>query len=292
VFLAFLFSYEDRMMKLILRLFVGAIGLLALLNMVIPVSGLTEVDAQAVVDQWIEAWNARDYTSEQLNEIYAVNVMGHGMAGDSFGINSVIDGMAWAQAETPDLQYVATDHQLFGDNLIRFSYVATGTHTGTPVEGFPVTGNSISWEATVFLELNDEGKIIESWELIDSVAWIEARGYLTPRVFPYTRPNEVIDGGTIAVGDKLEGALEQGQRVRYGLTVDEDMTITIEVSSGSDDTILFVYDKNGFPMWASDNDLGEVLSTVKVKAGMTYLIEVGAWLDSGPAQYNVSVRKS
>lgn len=107
------------------------------------------------------------------------------------------------------------------------------------------------------------------------------------------------EGGEIALGEQVTGTLEEGLRVRYTFTPEEDGLVNI--SLGDDlfvlDTYLRVYLEGEEEPIAENDDIEPGVQTnsfiedLEVTAGQTLIIEVGGFNDTAVGDYTLTLRE-
>jgi len=76
----------------------------------------------------------------------------------------------------PDLQWQV--QEIFGEgNRVAVRWVLTGTHTGAPINGIPITGRSVKANGAIFFELKG-GKIVSALVLNDRLGFLQELGVL------------------------------------------------------------------------------------------------------------------
>lgn len=107
------------------------------------------------------------------------------------------------------------------------------------------------------------------------------------------------DGGELAVGDTVEGAVAVGERVGYTLNVEADAVVTISLGdpTGQFDTYLRVYDAEGNLIAENDDSVpGSVYNSLveglELTGGSLVYVEVGTYADSSAGEYTLSVEAS
>ncbi len=111
---------------------------------------------------------------------------------------------------------------------------------------------------------------------------------------------DVVDGGTIAVGDTVTGDIAVRQRVQYTLTFDQDQTIDILLTDADQtlDTHLRIYDDTGSVLLIDNDDAdagtgvnppNSALTQLDVPAGLTVILEVGTYEDASAGSYTLQV---
>jgi len=143
---------------------------------------------------------------------------------------------------------------------------------------------------TVQVPINEETVFYEGDIILDS-----AIEYLDE-----TTQFEAVDGGTIAIGDTVEGELTRGERVQYTLNVATDQALDFVVTdpTGELDTVLRLY-VSGNPQVAAENDddaatgsPNSALRGLNVPGGLTLIVEVGSFLDAAEGEFTLSITPS
>jgi hypothetical protein len=108
------------------------------------------------------------------------------------------------------------------------------------------------------------------------------------------------DGGSIAVGETVEGELVEGERVRFTLEVQEDAVLDFIVSDEDRelDTVLRLYVQGSAAVAAQNDDdpaggtVNSALREVAVPSGLIIEIEVGGFDDSVSGTFSLTVQES
>jgi hypothetical protein len=108
------------------------------------------------------------------------------------------------------------------------------------------------------------------------------------------------DGGSIAVGETVEGELVEGERVRFTLEVTEDAVLDFIVSDEDRelDTVLRLYVQGNDAVAAQNDDdpdggtVNSALREVAVPSGLIIEIEVGGFDDAISGTFSLTVRES
>jgi len=105
-----------------------------------------------------------------------------------------------------------------------------------------------------------------------------------------------VDGGKIAVDSPVEGEIAAGERVRYVLVTDANVTVDISLTDaeGALDTYLRIYDENDAVITENDDiRLGEQINSLvtglQVTAGQPVIIEVATYNDVLDGAYVLEV---
>lgn len=111
----------------------------------------------------------------------------------------------------------------------------------------------------------------------------------------------IVEGGTIAVGDTVSVALENGSRANYALTLDADSSLDISLlatdAPSPTDPIVYVYDAEGNLVAENDeisfddDGFDAALRALELPAG-TYTIQAAAYNDVGGGNMELSVTAS
>ena len=106
----------------------------------------------------------------------------------------------------------------------------------------------------------------------------------------------LVDGGAIAIGDVLDGALALGERVFYTFVAETDTTLTIALGDeeGTFDTVVRVYDGNEELIAENDDSpvggtVNSLIEGLEVAAGDSVFIEVGSYDDAGEGAYTLTI---
>lgn len=106
----------------------------------------------------------------------------------------------------------------------------------------------------------------------------------------------LVDGGTIVIGDSVEGEVGVGERVQFTLTAEADVVVNIAVSDPDNafDSYLRVYDADGNLLAENDDlELGVTINSaiegLELAAGDVVIIEVGTYADSSAGAFTLSV---
>jgi C-terminal processing protease CtpA/Prc len=106
---------------------------------------------------------------------------------------------------------------------------------------------------------------------------------------------ELIDGGSLTIGESKSGQLTSGQRVRYSLTVDEGdkVSIFLEDPNGQLDTILALYDEGDHLLLSNDNlaenTLNSALEELEIPRNMGLIVEIATVNDIGEGLYTLNI---
>jgi predicted ester cyclase len=256
----------------------NASDLLAVLSLTDTVAAQDAVDPDAVAQIWLDIWNKRDFTPEQLEAFLSPQIQIHqhtrfsGPIWTRFGIAQLTQMLQRRDNAMPDFQYTLGEVTSISDDVV----MVTVTGAGTVVD----VNIAATTEENTILRLEDD-KIVEAWILYPP-------GYVT-------QPNEIIDGGSITIGgDWKQGTLEPGQRVRYTLEIAAMEDPFDLILSATYDSILRVYDENGLLLHRMADSLGydhsEFLRDLKFESGTIVFIEVGAYLDYEAGDYTLRAR--
>jgi predicted esterase len=101
---------------------------------------------------------------------------------------------------------------------------------------------------------------------------------------------DIIDGGTLALGDEVTGRLERGERGRYTLDIENiDEPIDIILYSKGD-SVLYVYNDQGRPITTVDSmgEYGNEVFTWETRTRPAQ-IEVGFYLNDTTGEYFLSI---
>jgi hypothetical protein len=267
------------------------VAFLSFLSLSAPLKAQEEkvVSSVPAAQFWFDAWDTGMMSLSKQNEFISPVFVFHPQS--FMGRGDLRRDILWFHEVLPDYHQVLLD-EIIAENIVIQHVSVTATYDGSYPDRMPSTVRQSTWDETHILRLKD-GEIQEAWIFNNQFDVLRDLGWIAPSVFLYTRPNEVITGTTVTIDEVIEGELEVGQRVRYALTPDKDVVVNIEVTSAEPDIILHVYDANGFPMWAVDNNgsgsRGESLHNLEIADGETVLIEVGGWLDNESFSYELSV---
>jgi C-terminal processing protease CtpA/Prc len=106
---------------------------------------------------------------------------------------------------------------------------------------------------------------------------------------------EIIDGGTLAIGDTVEGELAPRTRVQYTAEVaaGDVVTILLGDETGEFDTVLRLYDVDG-NLLAENDDFDDTtynsgFEALEVPADMTIIVEAATYEDAGEGAYTIQV---
>jgi C-terminal processing protease CtpA/Prc len=116
-------------------------------------------------------------------------------------------------------------------------------------------------------------------------------------------PSEAVDVTTtdmdiVALGGSVEGELAAGERQRWRLILEDDLTVTIALTGedGTLDTYLRVYNDAGDLVAENDDivpgqDISSLITGLDLPKG-TYVIEVGTFQDSSAGRYTLTVEET
>jgi C-terminal processing protease CtpA/Prc len=110
-------------------------------------------------------------------------------------------------------------------------------------------------------------------------------------------PAEVVvtDGGEIAVGDEVTGELAAGERVRYVLTAEADVTLDIALGGAEDfDSYLRIYAEDESLLTENDDvvlgqEINSAITGLELAEGEVIIIEVGTYDDAASGEYTLTV---
>lgn len=102
---------------------------------------------------------------------------------------------------------------------------------------------------------------------------------------------EIIDGGAIAVGETVEGAVNPGSRVQYTLAVSEGDLISIFARSEEIDTFLALYLSGETPILTDDDSFGTdaALEELEIPRDLVLVVEVGSATDGEAGAFTLEV---
>jgi C-terminal processing protease CtpA/Prc len=102
---------------------------------------------------------------------------------------------------------------------------------------------------------------------------------------------EVVDGGTIELGDEVTGELESDQRVRYAVILSGGDIIDISLESDDVDTILGLYDEDGNLLGTTEGAESTV-EGLEIPFDLVLILEVSSADDAGQGEYTLRVTES
>lgn len=108
---------------------------------------------------------------------------------------------------------------------------------------------------------------------------------------------DIVDGGTLQVGDTVSGEIRQTQRIRYNLTLPGGRltSIFLEDEAGVLDTVLNIYSADGERLLASNDDVDETtlnsaLEELAVgEQDFAVVVEVATLRDSGEGTFTLRI---
>ena len=133
---------------------------------------------KAIVSRSVEeVWNKGNL--DLIDEFYADNYVGHGTAGqDEDGPEALKQGITNVRTAYPDLHLTIEDLIAEGDKVVGL-WTATGTNTGTRMDGGPATGKRVTVSGITINRIYG-GKIVESWARWDSLSMYKQLGVTPP----------------------------------------------------------------------------------------------------------------
>ena len=167
-----------------------------------------------------------------------------------------------------------------GDELVQFSIVRpVGADGEIILEGVGVIPD-------IRVPVDEETLFSEGDPILDqAIAHLEEATSL-----------EIIDGGNIAVGEKVNGNLQPRQRVLYSFVVNEGGFYDLRLydEAGELDTVLNILDSDENVLLANDNldGLNSGFLNLQIPADFPLLLEVASALDEGAGDYTLSVNVS
>jgi steroid delta-isomerase-like uncharacterized protein len=127
---------------------------------------------KAVIERWIQAWNAGDLES-------AVGLLADDYVRHDANLPEVVGPQAERQfiatvlAAFPDL-HVRIDQLFAEDALVALRYTIEGTHRGEFL-GVPATGRRVSVQSAETYRLSD-GRLAEQWVVMDALGLFQQLG--------------------------------------------------------------------------------------------------------------------
>ena len=102
---------------------------------------------------------------------------------------------------------------------------------------------------------------------------------------------EILEGGTIAMGDTVEGTIAPSSRVQYTLTLSAGDVISIFARSEEIDTYLALYLSADTPILTDDDSLGTdaALEELEIPQDLTLIVEVRSATDRETGSFTLEV---
>jgi hypothetical protein len=105
---------------------------------------------------------------------------------------------------------------------------------------------------------------------------------------------DVVDAGEIEIGDEVTGEIEEGERIRYTLVLQEGETFSVYLEGEDDelDTVLRIYDTDGNLIVDNDDAGGSVSSAIEelvARVDLTVIIEVATYNDDEEGEYRLEL---
>jgi len=136
---------------------------------------MTKNNLKSIYQRFADAVNRRDL--DALDQIFDPDLINHGAGPDeprgAYHFKQVFRNFI---AACPDLQVMIEDSITKDDKLV-VRWTDTGTHTGAPLLGVPVTGKQIILTGIEILRIRD-GKIVERWAENDMRYLMETLGLI------------------------------------------------------------------------------------------------------------------
>ncbi len=125
-----------------------------------------EEQNKELIRNFFEEWNNRDM--DKLNERYAPNAKYHhpSLGAASVSFEEAFEGIKMFWQAFPDLAVDIKDLIAKGDKVV-VRFIGRGTHQGD-LGGIPAAGNKTEAAAIEIFHI-ENGKIIEAWEISDSL---------------------------------------------------------------------------------------------------------------------------
>lgn len=102
---------------------------------------------------------------------------------------------------------------------------------------------------------------------------------------------EILEGGTIAMGDTVEGTIAPSSRVQYTLTLSAGDVISIFARSEEIDTYLALYLSADTPILTDDDSMGTdaALEELEIPQDLTLIVEVRSATDRETGSFTLEV---
>jgi steroid delta-isomerase-like uncharacterized protein len=114
---------------------------------------------------------------EVVDEVYSPNFRLHTPMGTFEGQDGIRQYVRMFREALPDM-HLEVDNQLHGDNQIALEWSSTGTHNG-PLMGIEPTGKHVENQGSNFVQLDDDGKIVEEhlyWDHLGMLRKLDVSG--------------------------------------------------------------------------------------------------------------------
>jgi steroid delta-isomerase-like uncharacterized protein len=129
---------------------------------------------RGVVQQWVEAWNARD--PEAVGALAAPDFVRHDAnSPDLVGPEAEMDFVKAVVAAFPDLHFTV-NHVVAEGDFVADHLTGTGTHQGEFL-GVPPTGRAVRFETMETYRVAD-GRVAEQWVLTDMLGVLQQLGVI------------------------------------------------------------------------------------------------------------------
>ena len=153
--------------------------------------GITEEDARAIHDRYLEARNTVNL--DLLDEVYAEDVVVHDSSypEDLVGLDALKEYYSNNHKAIPDFHMTIDDMIVKGDRTV-VVWTLSGTNTGplhTPSGDMPATGNKVQFSG-VAIDRFDEGKIVEEWVYFNVLELMQQLGFTLVPPQPPGAPEE------------------------------------------------------------------------------------------------------
>lgn len=195
-------------------------------------------------------------------------------------VTSTGRGVAVGQYPTGGLGGPQERFLMPGDEIVQFSVVRPiGPEGEIVIEGVGVIPD-------VWVPVNEETLFSEGDPILEAaIAYLEESTSL-----------EIIDGGTIAVGESVSGTLSPGQRVQYAFDSGEGGVFDLRLfdEAGELDTVLSILDTDENVLLANDDldDLNSGFLGLEIPPNFPLILEVSSARDEGEGNYTLSVMYS
>ena len=129
---------------------------------------------KAIVRRHIEqVWN--EFRLDVYDELFAENVVHHGLGPDAPGLEGMKDGRAATQKAFPNIHFTIDDEIAEEDKVV-LRATMTGTHQGE-LMGIPATGKQITQSGAMIYRL-DNAIIVEVWFYFDELSLMRQLGVI------------------------------------------------------------------------------------------------------------------
>ncbi|ADU09915.1 ester cyclase [Micromonospora aurantiaca] len=126
--------------------------------------------------QMVAAWNRADVSG--VTEHWAPDVTHYNLDGEPHDTELVLTAMRGSLVSFSDLRLEVRSILAEGDRVM-LRLTATATHSGE-FAGIPATGRKVTWHYLEELRFNEEGKVVEHWDIFDFAPLFRELGHPAP----------------------------------------------------------------------------------------------------------------